>query len=62
MFCKAESSLKNYLFDIGVPWIQIEIIELVFEKFRMALSQYKYDIKVRNDDAIKRNRIQFDFM
>ena len=28
----------------------------------MALKRDKYDIKVQNDDAIKRNRIFFDFM
>ena len=28
----------------------------------MALNRDKYDIEVRNDDAIKRNRIFFDFM
>ena len=28
----------------------------------MALNRDKYDIEVRDDDAIKRNRILFDFM
>ena len=28
----------------------------------MALNWDKYDIEVRNDNAIKRNRILFDFM
>ena len=28
----------------------------------MALNQDKYDIEVRNGDAIKRNQILFDFM
>ena len=28
----------------------------------MAINWDKYDIEVRNDDAIKRNRIFFDFM
>ena len=28
----------------------------------MALKREKYDIEVQNDDAIKRNRIFFDFM
>ena len=28
----------------------------------MALNQDKYDIEVQNDDAIKRNRILFDFI
>ena len=36
--------------------------EVLFEKYRMALNQDKYDIEVRYDDAIKRNRIFFDFM
>ena len=28
----------------------------------MSLNRDKYDIEVRNDDAIKRNQIFFDFM
>ena len=28
----------------------------------MVLNRDKYDIEVRNDDAIKRNRIFFDFI
>ena len=28
----------------------------------MVLNRGKYDIEVQNDDAIKRNRILFDFM
>ena len=28
----------------------------------MALNRKKYDIEVRNDDAIKRNQILFDYM
>ena len=36
--------------------------ELLFEQYRMALNHDKYEIEVRNDDAIKRNRILFDFM
>ena len=28
----------------------------------MVINRYKYDIEVRDDDAIKHNRIFFDFM
>ena len=35
---------------------------MLFEQYRMALNPDKYDIEVRNDDAIKRNWILFDFM
>ena len=35
---------------------------MLFEQYRMALNRDKYDIEVRNDDAIKRNQILFDFM
>ena len=49
-------------FYIRVPCINIAKIEVLFEKYRMALNRDKYDIEVRNDDAIKRNRILFDFM
>ena len=50
------------LFDICVPCINITKSELLFEQYIMALNWYKYDIEVRNDDAIKRNRILFDLM
>ena len=36
--------------------------ELLFEQYRMALNQDKYEIEVRNDDAIKCYQIFFDFM
>ena len=49
-------------FDISVPCIKIASSELLFEQYRMALNWYKYDIEVRNDDAIKGNRLFFDFM
>ena len=49
-------------FDIGVPCINIERIELLFEQYRMALNWDKYCIDIRNDDVIKRNQILFDFM
>ena len=50
------------LFDIGVPCIKISRIEVLFEQYRINLNQKKYDIEVRNDDAIKRNQRFFDFM
>ena len=49
-------------FDIGVPYINMARSQVLFEKYRMALNWDKYEIKVRNDEAIKRNRIFFDFM
>ena len=53
---------KTNPFDIGKPCIIIARRELLFEEYRMALKREKYDIEVQNDDAIKRNRIFFDFM
>ena len=44
-------------FDIRIPCINIAESELLFEQYRMALNQDKYDIEVQNYDAIKRNRI-----
>ena len=35
---------------------------MLFEEYIMALKRDKYDIEVQNNDAIKRNRIIFDFM
>ena len=49
-------------FNIGEPCINIERSEVLFEQYIMALNQDKYYIEVWNDDAIKRNRIFFDFM
>ena len=49
-------------FDISKPCINIAKSEFLFEKYRMALKRGKYDIEVRDDDAIKLNRILFDFM
>ena len=43
-------------FEIGKPCIIIARRELLFEKYRMALKQDKYEIEVQNDDAIKRNK------
>ena len=37
-------------------------IELLFEKYRMALKRDKDAIEIQRDDAIKRNQIFFDFM
>ena len=53
---------KIFPFGIHLPCIKIVKSELLFEQNRMALNQEKYDIDVRNDDGIKRNRILFDFM
>ena len=50
------------IFDIRVPFINIANIELLFKQYRMALNRETYYIEVENDDAIKRNRIFFDFM
>ena len=49
-------------FEIVKPFINIEKSELLFEQYIMALNRYKYDIEVRDHDAIKRNQILFDFM
>ena len=53
---------KTNPFDIGAPCINITRSKVLFEQYRMALNWDKYVIAVRNDDAIKRNRILFDFM
>ena len=49
-------------FDILVPCINISRSELLFEQYIMALNLDKYEIEVRNDDAIKRNQRFFDFI
>ena len=49
-------------FDIGKPCIKIARSEMLFEQYIMALNRGNYDIEVRNYDAIKRNRIFFDFI
>ena len=49
---------KLNLFDIGKPFVKIKKSELLFEQYRMALKQGKYDIEVRDDDAIKRTKFQ----
>ena len=53
---------KKNPFDIGKLCIKIAKSELLLEQYIMALKREKYDIEVRDDDAIKRNRIFFDFM
>ena len=63
---------KNNVYDkhireinpIGInePCINIEKSELLFEKYRMALKLDKDVIEIQKDDAIKRNRIFFDFI
>ena len=54
--------LKMNPFDIGKPWTKITRSEVTFEQYKMALNLYKYYIEFQYDDAIKRNRIFFDFM
>ena len=49
-------------FDISKPCIKISNSELLFEQYRTAFKQEKYDVEVQDDDAIKRNRIFFYFM
>ena len=49
-------------FDIRVSCINISNSELLFEQYRMALNQDKYEIEARNDYAIKCNQIFFYFM
>ena len=49
-------------FGFRVPYIKISKSGLLFEQYRMALNCDKYDIEVRNNYAIKRNQIFFDFM
>ena len=47
---------------IDKPCIKIANSELLFEKYRMALQRDKDASEIQKDDAIKRNRIFFDFM
>ena len=44
------------------PCIKIANNEVLFEKYIMALKRDKYAIEIQKDDAIKRNRLFFDFM
>ena len=48
-------------FDIIKPCIKIAKSEVLFKEYRMALNWDKYDIEVRDDDAINRNWLLFDF-
>ena len=52
----------NNPIGIDQPCIKIVNSELLFEKYRMALNQDKDTIDIQKDDAIKRDRIFFDFM
>ena len=45
------------LFNICVSSIKITKSALLFKIYIMVLNGYKYNIEVRNDDAIKPNRI-----
>ena len=47
---------------IDKPCIIIAKSELLFEKYRMTLKRDKDAIEIQKEDAIKRNRIFFDFM
>ena len=47
---------------IDQPCIKIAKSELLFEKYRMDIKRDKDAIEIQRDDAIKRNRIFFDFM
>ena len=40
----------------------LQRVKCYLKKYRMALNWDKYDIEVRDDDAIKRNQILFDLM
>ena len=54
--------LKMNPFYIRVQCINISKSELLFEQLILALNQDKYYIEVQKDDAIKHNRIFFNFM
>ena len=47
---------------INQPCIKVANNEVFFEKYRMALQRDKYAIEIQGDDAIKCNRLFFDFM
>ena len=49
-------------FDIVKSCIKIAESEVLFEQYRIALKRDKYGIAVRDDDALKRNRILSDSM
>ena len=46
-------------FRIYETYNKIEKSKLLFEQYKMALNWEKYDIEVRNDDAINCNQICF---
>ena len=46
---------------IDQPCIKIAESELLFERYRMALKRDKDAIEIQKDNAIKRNRLYFDF-
>ena len=52
----------NNPIGIDQPCIKIANSEVLFEKYRMDLKRDKDAIEIQKDDAIKRNRIFFDFM
>ena len=47
---------------IDLPCIKIANNEVLFEIYRMTPKRIKYTIEIQGDDAIKRNRLFFDFM
>ena len=49
-------------FGINEPCIKIAKNQLIFEQYRITINRDKSDIEVKNDDAIKRKRLLFDFM
>ena len=49
-------------FYIVKPCIKIAKSEVLFEIYRMAIYQDKYDVEVQNDDKIKHNRMFFAFV
>ena len=53
---------KNNPIGIDQPCIKVANSEVLFEKYRMALKRNKDAIEIQKYDAIKRNRIFFDFM
>ena len=52
---------KNPL-GIKQPCIMIAKNEVLFEQYRIALKQDKYEIDIEGEDSINRNRLFFDFM
>ena len=52
----------NNPMGIYQPCIKISNSEALLENYRMALMRDKYAIVIQKDDAIKRNRLFFDFL